>query len=355
MPSKTLENFLTIAEALRDRCQTEPDMNAYQPLVTSAVEVCLSATPQARKDVQSLAAHVVKRTAALAENGVGVPMVPERQKLLDQFERTLDRIRRHIETIPEQGGQPQKIGLFAIKFLRESLYLKRELDGTYKALIQCPKKHASHSTSSRNECILEIATLGTRTAAAICEIPGLGLGKPAVAMIGLICETAKTVNSNRTSARALARHAQNVTDFIVARANPAMPDSLTELCGTLQQVQDFLRVLHNRPRVTSWIFAVKHKDRFAELTSALDRALQVFSTSENICATEIVRGNTHQLITLVATVYRVENDLRTMTLHSSLKQAAPPSDTEALAQRQTNSFRSIFVLSDTLAHPFFYL
>ncbi|KAJ7637554.1 hypothetical protein DFH06DRAFT_645741 [Mycena polygramma] len=136
---------------------------------------------------------------------------------------------------------------------------------------------------------MEIATFGTRAAGAICDIPapGLAVGKPAVAMIALICETAKTVSSNRTSARTLARHAQNVTDSIVNHGDTARRrESLTELCRALQQVQDFLSLLQSRRRVTSSIFAVKDKERFAELTNALDRAFRLakLSVQPKLCA-----------------------------------------------------------------------
>ncbi|KAJ7640696.1 hypothetical protein DFH06DRAFT_1429458 [Mycena polygramma] len=456
MPSKPLEEPLATAEALRTRCQTEPDMNVYQPIATSAVEVCVAATPGSRSKTSWLAVQAVKKTSALIEQGANLPMTPERQLGLERFERALDNVRRHIESIPERGsGKSSKFRFSALKFDRESWHLKGDLKATYN--------------------------ISTRVADAICEIPfpGLALGKPAVAMVALICETAKTVikflgaiacawqtelgldpiylhmgpqpprlrsihcarrstgqkyplhysappadnlarprpsfarlelargritgevnspppnslgmkadgikkttttYSSRllTLSLALARASlgsssrgeerpgnsnpveshclfirdynslirlnlnwklksggylistefwcktlikitiglRNVTESIVARADTAMHgESLAELCRALQQVQDFLTTLQNRRRVASWIFAIKDKERFAELNCALDRALQVFSASENIGATEIAHGNTQVLTTLVATVHRVEDDVkRTMSL-----------------------------------------
>ncbi|KAJ7640693.1 hypothetical protein DFH06DRAFT_620037 [Mycena polygramma] len=289
-------------------------------------------------------------------------MTPEFQLGLANFERALDDIRRYIESMPEQASSKSlKFRFSAVKFDRESWRLKGTLNAAYKALIELPKKSKSAvpSGASRTEGILEIAAFGTRAAAAICDVPvpGLAFGKPAVAIVGLICETVKTVKSNRTSAHALARHAQNVTDSIVDRAHTTEHDgSLTELCRALQQVQEFLTILQNRRRVTSWAFAVKDRDRFTELNSMLDRALQVFSASENLVTSEIVRSNTQQLVTVVATVNRVETDVqRTMTLvHSSLKEIAPRDQTqEEMAQGQTNSFRSIFVHQTRISLFFF--
>ncbi|KAJ6460819.1 hypothetical protein C8R47DRAFT_117528 [Mycena vitilis] len=321
MPSKPLEESLAIAEALRTRCQTEPDMNAYQPIATSAVEICVAATPGSRSKTSWLAVHAVKNTSALIEQGANLPMTPERQLGLQRFERALDNVRRHMESIPERpSSKSSRFRFSALRFDRESWYLKGDLKATYKSLIECSKKRKSVAPSdpTPNECIIEIASISTRVADAICEIPlpGLALGKPVVAIVALICETAKTVKSNRTSARALARHAHHVTDSIVARAGPALQgDSLTELSCTLQQVQDLLTVLQTRTRATSWIFAAKDKERFTELNNALDRSLQVFSASGSIFATEISHGNAQALTTLVATVHRVENNVkRTMSL-----------------------------------------
>ncbi|KAJ7603055.1 hypothetical protein DFH06DRAFT_1257351 [Mycena polygramma] len=318
MSSKMLEKSLTAAEALRTRCQTEPDLNVYQPLVTSAFEVCVSSTPNSRRRVSSLAAHAVKKTAALIENGVNFPMTPECQQCLESFERALDSIRRYIESIPEQGSSKSlKFRFSAVKFDCESWRLKGTLNAAYKALIERPKKSklAVHAGASRTECLIEIATVGTRIAGAVCDIPvpGLALGKPAVAMVGLICETAKTVRSNHTAAETIARHAQNVTNSIVNCLDTrTQGQSLTELNRALQQVKDFLDVLQTRRRVASWILAVKDKDRFVELNNALDRALQVFAASENIGATEILRDNTQLLVTLAATVH--DDMQRNMTL-----------------------------------------
>ncbi|KAJ6562542.1 hypothetical protein B0H19DRAFT_99459 [Mycena capillaripes] len=128
--------------------------------------------------------------------------------------------------------------------------------------------------------MIEIATIGTRAVSAICDIPGLNFLKPAVGMVGLICETAKTVNSNGVAARALASHAQDVTNSVVNRATAlhgGKHGDLTTLCRALDEVQGFLQLLRHRPRIKSWIFAAKEQERFAELNSALERALAVFS------------------------------------------------------------------------------
>jgi len=175
------------------------------------------------------------------------------------------------------------------------------------------------SSASRTECILEIAILGTRAADAICEIPVLNMLKPAVGMVALICDTAKTVRSNRKAALELASHAQDVTNLIVDRATALYGDpkdgpvqSLAPLCRTLKDVHAFLKILQSRRwRVVPWLLATKDQDRFAELNSALDKALSLFSCSESIGTAEILRDNTQ---TLVATVHCVEDVQRSMTL-----------------------------------------
>jgi hypothetical protein len=50
--------------------------------------------------------------------------------------------------------------------------------------------------------------------------------------------------------------------------------------SALEQVQAFLESLQNRRlRIAAWVLAGNDKDRFAELNSALDKALVVFAVS----------------------------------------------------------------------------
>ncbi|KAJ6460816.1 hypothetical protein C8R47DRAFT_1160260 [Mycena vitilis] len=180
MPSSMLKKSLTAAETLRTRCQTVPDLNAYQPLVTSAVELCVSGAPSSRKRVSSLAVYSVKKTTALVQKGINFPLTPERQQGLETFERALDSIRRYIESMPRQGSSKSlKFSFSAVTFDRESWRLKGSLNAAYKNLTELPKKSklALHSpcTSgvSRTECLIEIATVGTRIAGATRSRPRL--------------------------------------------------------------------------------------------------------------------------------------------------------------------------------------
>jgi len=253
--------------------------------------------------------HVGKRTATLIKNGDSIPLSPERRQGLDKFESILDLIPQHIESIPERGTKPPKFRVSDFTFRRESPRLKSELDRAYQSLT------STKLLAPRNECALEIANIGTRVAGAICEIPVLNLLKPAVGMAALICDTAKTVNGNRDAALALARHAEDVTTSIVERANivshgEGVADSLMALRLTLEDVQAFLELVQSRRRVTSWILTGKDEDRFTELNRALDRALAVFSSSQIIETSAIVHRNTQGLTALVATVYRVEDELK---------------------------------------------
>ncbi|KAJ7916230.1 hypothetical protein B0H13DRAFT_2450856, partial [Mycena leptocephala] len=263
------------AEKLRAWCQNTLNMNVYQPLATSTVELCLAATPRlglisnknTRKKASSLAVHAVKRTATLIKNGADVPRSHEFLQGLERFETcgsyllhflhdpdllpsALDMIRRHVESIPEQRTKPRKISFSALTFFRESARLKAELDRNHKTVLEMSKKPTMPSSTSRNECILEVTVLG-----------------------------------NRKAALALADHAQNVTNLIVARtialygeADPENIHSLAPLCRALEQVQAFLQSLQNRRwRIAAWVLAGNEKDRFAELNSALDKALAVFA------------------------------------------------------------------------------
>ncbi|KAF7377631.1 hypothetical protein MSAN_00185900 [Mycena sanguinolenta] len=309
-PSKLDKALLEKAERLREKCQTTTSLKEYLRIATVAVEVYASATPDTRKKVSALALHAGKRTESVIENKARIPMSPQRKQTLDKFERTLDRIRQHIESIPERGSKLPRFGLSALKFRGETNNLKAELDRSYKELT---------STASRKECILEVATIGTRAASALCDIPipAFGILKPIMGTAVLICEIAKTVKGNREAVLALARHAQDVTNSVVERANKSLndPDSVAALRLILEEIRAFLKLLQSRKRLASWIFAAKDKDRFTELNNALDRALTVFASSQSIEITSTVRDNTRELDILVATVHRVEDDFkRTMTL-----------------------------------------
>ncbi|KAJ7899773.1 hypothetical protein B0H13DRAFT_2029438 [Mycena leptocephala] len=345
MPSMTLDDALATAEELRTWCQTEPSMSEYQPSATSALEVCVSATAHTGKNVSSLAVHAVKRTAALIQDGVGIPLSPERREGLDRFESTLDMIRRHIESLPQSGSKSQRV-FSGLRFSRKCAHLKAELDRAYKALLEHLKKSPTLSSASRHESMLEIASLSTRFAGIACDVPVLNVLKPVLGMAALMCETAKTVNSNGAAATALAARARDVTNYVLDRAIELHADgqptqeAFSTLKLTLEDIQAFLKVLQNRrKRAGSWLLAVKDKERFAELNSALDGALAVFSTNENVGTARLVRSNTQQLIALAVTVDRVEKDLkRNMTRgHSNITSAvqAPISEAQTHAGRIT--------------------
>jgi hypothetical protein len=106
-----------------------------------------------RKKTSLLAVHAVKRTATLIKNGADFPCSPEFLQGLERFDTcgsyllhflhdpdllpsALDMIRRHVESIPEQGTKPRKLSFSALAFLRESTRLQAELDRNYKSLVR---------------------------------------------------------------------------------------------------------------------------------------------------------------------------------------------------------------------------
>ncbi|KAJ7776689.1 hypothetical protein B0H14DRAFT_2964032 [Mycena olivaceomarginata] len=308
MPSNKLAEAFTSAQRVRDLCQTTQSIHAYQRISIMAVEVCASATPDARKKVSALATHAAKKTDALITSRAGLVLSSEGKKALDEFESTLELIRRHIESVPERSNKPSKVkfGLSALTFRHESARLKAQLDRVYKSLTSKAR------TRARNECILEVATLGTRVAGAVCEIPlpGLSFLKPVVGLAVLICDTAKTMNGNSIAAVALARHAEEVTHSVVEGAEKEQHGN--DNAASVDKLRLTLEEIQARRRTTAWLMAVKDKDRFAELNSALDRALVVFCSSQSIAITASVRGNTQELVTLATAMNHVEEDIKRM-------------------------------------------
>ncbi|KAJ7192598.1 hypothetical protein GGX14DRAFT_406266 [Mycena pura] len=76
----------------------------------------------------------------------------------------------------------------------------------------------------------------------------------------------------------------------------------------LEDTQVFLHSLRQRRRIASWMFARWENDRFARLTGALDKALDVFSTSEVVKMAAVFRNNDKQLTAIVKTLHRLEDN-----------------------------------------------
>ncbi|KAJ7135756.1 hypothetical protein C8R44DRAFT_768964 [Mycena epipterygia] len=291
-------------------------MNAYQPSAASAVEVCAAAALVKRKEAGKVAGYVVGRTTVLVNGMVGVPLSEEILQSLEIFEQKLDAMRRYIEQIPAGSGKKAKI-LGGYKFKRETSRLKKELESQMNAVLAHSGKPSKSPGIPRSDCILELASLSTRAAGAICEAPVLNFLKPAVGISELICDTAKSVKSNRDAATELAKHASAVTKCIVERVSPKDGtndgEALKALKLTLDDVQSYLAVLRKpRRRVTSWLLANQEKDRFVRLNGALDKALATFSSTTILSTAEGVRANTHTLSTLVSTVGNVNHALTVM-------------------------------------------
>ncbi|KAJ7126075.1 hypothetical protein C8R44DRAFT_119672 [Mycena epipterygia] len=281
---KVLPRSMSNAEDLRKLCATTPEMNSYQPIAASAVEVCAAAMLVKAHKAEKLAAHVVDRTAVLVNGISSVPLSQEIIQSLEIFEQKLDAIRRHIEQMPVQSGKKAKFSI-GYKVKRESSRLKAELENHLNTLLTTCGKSPASSGISRSDCILELASLSTRTAGAICEAPVLNFLKPAVGLAALICDTAKSVKSNRDAALDLAKHASTVTKYVVERASRVDGASIAKDGEALEALKLALEDIHSyltflqirRRRITSWILANEDKERFAQLNAALDKALAMFS------------------------------------------------------------------------------
>ncbi|KAJ7038398.1 hypothetical protein C8F04DRAFT_1089027, partial [Mycena alexandri] len=302
MPSNVVIAAMDSAKILHAMCETTPNKAVYLPLTTLLVQICVAGTPESRKKASSLMLHVVELTEGVVKDGVDLLLPPKVLEGLDKLERILAEILRHIESIPEQRNKLDTLNLSVGKLHLQSAYLRRKLDRAHRALTSASRL----SSASRNECILEFATITTRAAGAICELPVLNLLKPVVGMVALICDTAKVVNSNRDAALELAKHAENVTNSVVGHATTKVGDekSLLPLRRALEEIQQFLNVLKTRRwGVTSFALAGKDKERFATLNAALDRALEVLTSRQTIAILEIARANTNELAAVKAAMH----------------------------------------------------
>ncbi|KAJ7176906.1 hypothetical protein C8R46DRAFT_1077670 [Mycena filopes] len=318
MSSPIVVQALNRANTLRTLCETTPTKDVDLILVDSLIDVCNAAIPECRKLSSSVVMHAVELTESLVKHGVDRRLPPEVLSGLERFQSALLEIRTHVESIPVQRTKTGKSELptsSRIAFRYKSAQLQAKLTSVHKTLMKLSAKR--RSSPSRNECILEVAAFTARAAGAIFELPVLSFIKPVPVLAALICDTAKTVNSNRDAAIELADHARNVTNSSVARAadtGVADEDSLVELRLILRQIQEFLDALKHRRgrrgRVVSFILAGKDKERFTTLNLALDRALDVFTSSQTISTVQLVRANTAEFAVWKIMMNSVEQEVK---------------------------------------------
>ncbi|KAJ7028799.1 hypothetical protein C8F04DRAFT_1117992 [Mycena alexandri] len=346
MPSNIVAEAIIKAKTLRTMCKLTPSKKVYLPFTAVLVKICRAATPESRREAAELVLCTVKMTESLVENGVDQQLPPQVLEGLEKFESALVAIRSHVESIPEGNTKARKLRLLALAFHLKSARLRAELIQAHKALVKMSVKHKT--SASRKECVLEAISFTTRAAGAIVEIPVLNVLKPVVGMTALICDTAKVVNSNREAAIELAEHAQNVTNSIVKCVNPMTrnEDSLEVLHRALDKIQKFLDALKRcRGGVLSFVLAGKDKEKFATLHLALDRALQVFTSSQAIKAVEIVRTNSTGLAVATATVTSVREDVKRIAVKlADMDQPGGVRATAFVPILSINSKRSLFFL-----------
>ncbi|KAJ7026078.1 hypothetical protein C8F04DRAFT_1400246 [Mycena alexandri] len=322
MPSNIVVEAMNKAKMLRTMCKLTPSKNVYLPFTVILVEICTLAAPEARKAAAELVFCAVKKTESLIENGVDPQLPPKVLEGLEKFESGLVAIHSHIESIPEASTKAMKFRLSALAFYLKSKHLQAKSSRVHQALVKLSAK--PQSSAFRNEWILEAVSFTTRAAGTLVDIPVLNVLKPVVGMTALICDTAKVVKSNREAAIELAEHAQNVTNSIMERVNATDEDFLEVLHRTLDKIQKFLDALkRRRGGVVLLALGAKDKDQFATLHLALDRALQVLTTSQTTRAVDLVRTNTADLTAVRATVTSVGEDVKRVAV-KEIAQGRPP-------------------------------
>ncbi|KAJ7250001.1 hypothetical protein C8J57DRAFT_1668495 [Mycena rebaudengoi] len=298
--------------------QTNPRMSVYQPIAVSALEICGAVRSSTDTKLLKLAFFAVDETALLLNRSSVGPVPQEFLALLEAYERILDNIRRHIENA--QISTNKRGNLFSRHIT--SSRLKNELKHQLKTMLHGGQ--LAHPTCGENA--VEILSVSLRASTVICEAPPLNFLKPIIGIAALICETAKTVKSNRDAAEELAKHAMNVTNCVVDRASKngvvqgTNEDALNILKGALEDVHSHLIVLSKRRRAMSWMLAAQEKDRVVSLNAGLDRALNLFTTtcvlSSNECvlsSNELVRSNTIQLDTVASTLKQLDGEMSEMS------------------------------------------
>ncbi|KAJ6512889.1 hypothetical protein C8R45DRAFT_1087992 [Mycena sanguinolenta] len=323
----TLHETTSRAESLCARCSTTPYMTVFQPIAASAVEMCraaaaanLAGNGNQTARMEKLAVYVVHETERAA-NGMEMmtlPLSEDTVRILERLEVKLDEIRRTVEQMPTtMQSKKGKLARY-LTLDQETRRPEQELKALVDALLK-----GIHAVESKGISPMELANLSIRAASAVCEAPVLNFLKPVVGIVEIISETAQTVRSNRQAALQLAAHSTLVTRSIAEHAaavgmdGSAAPNgkSLVALTSALESIHLYLTDLQKprrQRRITSWIMANKEKDRIAEFSQGLDKALALF-TSTNVLST---RAEVREIATLVRThgdVKEIATQVRTNT------------------------------------------
>ncbi|KAJ7248953.1 hypothetical protein C8J57DRAFT_1724057 [Mycena rebaudengoi] len=326
MPAPTrLAEASANARQLCTICQTDPLMSVYQPIAISALQICGAAGSSTDKKLLKLALYAVDKTALLLNRSPVGPIAREFLALLEAYERILDSIKRHIENA--QISTNKWGNLFSRN--RTSSRLKNGLKSQLKTM-RLTEGPSSLAIPTRADNAVEILSASLRASTIICEAPLLNFLKPIIGIAALICETAKTVKSNRDAAEELAKHAINVTNCVVQRAlkheifSDTNEDALNILKGALEDVHSYLTFLNKRRHAISWLLAAQEKDRVVQLNAGLDWALSLFTTTCVLSSNECVRSNTIQLDVLASTVKQLDGEMSQnfAALHLQLKRSA---------------------------------
>ncbi|KAJ7484607.1 hypothetical protein FB451DRAFT_1169650 [Mycena latifolia] len=235
---QALPNLMARAKDLRTLCEKTPGMNSYQPIAASTVELKMH-------KAETLAAYTVDLAAILVNSMAHIPISPDILQSLEIFERCQQEGESvpWLPQVPKRNKSPP--GRIAVeKCLYELASSRHLLQLAIAGLI-------SESTGkSHSECVQELVSMSIRVTGAICEAPVLNFLKPVVGIAALICETAKSVQSNHAAAADLAR----------------------QRAIALEDIQSYLAFLKKpRRRLAPWIFANQEKDRFNQLGCALER------------------------------------------------------------------------------------
>ncbi|KAF7374559.1 hypothetical protein MSAN_00340500 [Mycena sanguinolenta] len=312
------------AEALCAQCAATPDLNPFQPIAVSALEVCRAAADLVGNgnhdhmaQMENLAASVMQETERAIQDMATMPLPfsTEITQILKRLEAKLDEFRRAIERMPRRTrGKLFKKFVFALQAHR----LQNELKALVEALLKGTDKIPT--AESTGTSAMELTNLTIRVAAAICEAPVLNFLKPVVGIVEIISETAQTVKSNRAAALELAAHSNMVMRSIAEQATTlgldGPPTDSEALVALKSHPTSSRRLAETSPPSRSpYVLdnGKQKKDHIDEFNQRLDKALALFP-STNVPSTQakvreiatLVRGN--GFVEEMATQVRMNTD-----------------------------------------------
>ncbi|KAJ7613888.1 hypothetical protein DFH06DRAFT_1369158 [Mycena polygramma] len=312
-----LPKAITQARNNHALCANTAGLSVLLPSAALAKQICNAAQLVVHEGASDLAIFAVEQTAKLIESAHATPCPSDLLFYLEAFSSTLENMEKHVRSFPAVKG-PFKNFLAKRQFQAGAESLKEQLMGDLELIevaLTLDRRisagpHA-HPTRRLTKTIPGMAAIA-RLVISLFDAPLVNSLKPIAVISGMILETAQNVESNREAVDRLAKHAHEVSNFIVDRADEdyraaareEIEEDLAKLWETLRQVYIHIAMYEKREWTSRAILVKEDQKQFKRLHSELEDSLQLFTTKQ-------VFATGHQVRLLIAAVSHLRHKLTT--------------------------------------------